>query len=101
MTGTDKTTSSGRHASPYPPPVALESAKVLALSIEEERRKIGELAFADLNSLAIIHRINKLERLINQFMLMTKAKNARRNTTKDAKCPYPRPRRSASGRLKK
>lgn len=86
---------------PHPPPAADETAKVLALSIEEERRKIGELSFADLNSLAIIHRIQKLEQLINKYMLMTNAKNARRNITKDAKSPSPHPQPSASGRPKK
>lgn len=84
MTGTDKTTPPWRNASPHPLPAAVEAAKALALAIEEERRKIGELTFSDLNSLVIINRINKLERLINQYMLMTSAKNACNNITKDA-----------------
>ncbi len=100
MTETDKTTPSGGHASPYPPPASVEDAKVLALSIEEERRKIGELGFAELNSLALIHRIRKLEQLITQYMLLTNAKNARRDITKDAKCPCPHPQASAAGRPK-
>ncbi|MDR7865186.1 MAG: hypothetical protein RIN56_00130 [Sporomusaceae bacterium] len=85
MAGTDKTTPSGRRDSQYPPLAAVETAKVLALSIEDERRKIGELAFTDLSSLAVIHRIRKLEQLITQYMLITNAKNARRNKPEDAK----------------
>jgi len=50
---------------------AVENAKALALSVEEERRKIGQITFAELNSPDTIHRIRKLEQLINQYMRMT------------------------------
>lgn len=69
MKGTS-TVSAARQASELSATARTEAAKRLARVIEDERRKIGELTFADLSSPDVIRRIEKLEQMINEYMLI-------------------------------
>ncbi len=96
MTRAKDTSLSERHTAPPAPAAAYEAARALAVSIEDERRRIGELALADLNNPEVINAINKLERLINEYMLMTYVNAGHRGKVKGKLCPAPRPAPSAS-----
>lgn len=45
------------------------SVKQRAILIEDERRKLGELAFTELSSPEVIRRLEKLEQMINEYMI--------------------------------
>lgn len=71
MKGTPSTAPPTKRASQLSTAAKIEAAKRLALLIENERRKIGELTFADLSSPDVIRRLEKLEKMINEYILIT------------------------------
>lgn len=101
MTITKNASPPERRTSPPAPSAAYEAARALAVSIEDERRRIGKLAFADLNNPELINRIDKLEQLINKYLLMTCVNAVPGARVKDKLCPAPRPEPSASVRAGK